>query len=91
MQKSLGKWKRICYYKGHIDEFTEKNASVKWLPMVPDLAIGEVKQASQAGIVGIRLTIHDQKNLGPIKFTDFSNWKTLKPKVDLYKVRAYIF
>lgn len=51
--------KRICYWKGSIMEFTNPNPAIKWIELMPDFAIGEVKDHYKAGIVGIRMSIHD--------------------------------
>lgn len=92
-KKKIGnKYERICYYRGHISEFLEKNASVTWLTMVPDLAIGDVTDPHKAGILGVRLSLHDIANDGPINWNDYPNWKAkMKKRPNVYKVRAFCF
>jgi hypothetical protein len=86
------KYERICYYRGCISEFMEKNASVTWVNMLPDLAIGDCKDPHKAGIIGIRLSLHDIKNEGPIQWNDFPKWKAkMRKRPNVYKVRAYTF
>lgn len=89
---SIGGWKRICFYKGTVEEFSDPNPPVRWLEMIPDEAIGEVEEPHLAGIVGIRLSLHDSHTHGKIEWTDNSNWKRrLRRRPGLIKVRAYIF
>lgn len=67
----LSGWKRVCFYRGHVKDFEKPEAEIKWLNMVPDLAIGDVKQAYKAGIIGIRLSINDVKNKGPLDWSKY--------------------
>lgn len=59
-------WKRVCYWKGDIKRFKEPNAKLQWLEMNPDLAIGEVKKPFLAGIIGVKMSIHDVSSNGAI-------------------------
>lgn len=60
--------------------------------MVPDLAEGDVKDPNKAGLVGIRMSVHDIDNDGPINWNDYPNWKKkMKKRPNCYKVRAYVF
>lgn len=60
--------------------------------MIPDLAIGEVKDTHKAGIIGVRLSLHDISNEGPINWMEYPNWKAkMKKRPNVYKVRAYTF
>jgi hypothetical protein len=40
-------------------DFTNPNPAIQWIELLPDFAIGEVKDHYKAGIVGIRMSIHD--------------------------------
>ncbi len=94
MQKfRVGGWKRICFYKAPIAEFMDMNASVEWIEMNPDLAIGEVKEHYKAGILGVRLSLWDvTNNGGPANWNNYPNWvEKLKKRPKIIKVRAYIF
>jgi len=42
-KSSIGKDKRICYWRGDIMQFTNPNPEIKWIEMIPDFAVGEVK------------------------------------------------
>ena len=60
--------------------------------MLPDLALGKVTEAHKAGLISIKLAIHDKTNSGPINFADFDAWKKPPPKrLSNFKVRAFIF
>jgi hypothetical protein len=70
----------ICYYKEDIEHFMDPNPSFRWISLIPDLAIGKVKDAHKGGIVSVKISIHDKTLNGPIKFTDFASWKKDPPK-----------
>lgn len=54
------KYYNICYYRGHVREFFDPNPTeIKWVQLQPDKAINEVKEPHKAGLVGIRLSVHD--------------------------------
>jgi hypothetical protein len=48
--------------------------------MEPDLSIGEVKEHYKAGIVGFKMSIHDQSKNGPIDWMDYPTWAKKIPK-----------
>lgn len=82
----------ISFTSLEISEFMEPNAQLKWLELQPDLAVGKVKEPHKAGIVSIKLAIHDKTKNGPIDFQQFDSWKKPPPKRPKnYKVRAYVF
>lgn len=83
--------KRICFWKGNIIQFTNPNPELRWLEMTPDLAIGEVKEFHKAGIVGLRLSIHDVTKNGPIDWNDYPQWakKQSKRGGQIIKVRCF--
>jgi len=68
---SVGKDKRICFWKGDIMEFTNPNPEIRWIELEPDLAVGEVKEHYKAGIVDIKLSIHDVTANGPIDWMNY--------------------
>jgi hypothetical protein len=76
----IGKEKRICYKRLNIMEFLNPNPELRWLELDPDLAIGEVKDHFKAGVVGIKLSIHDIENDGPINWLNFPQWSKRVPK-----------
>lgn len=69
-QKTMGKWKRVCFWKGPIKDYMDPNPKQKWIDLEPDLAIGKVKEHYKAGIVGIKFSIHDVTKDGPIDWAD---------------------
>lgn len=72
--------KRVCYWKGSINEFTNPNPEIRWLEMIPDFAIGEVKEHFKAGIIGIKFSIHDVTANGTIDWMDYPQWAKKIPK-----------
>ncbi len=72
--------KRICFWKGNIMEFTNPNPGLRWIELEPDLAIGECKLHHKAGMVGIKLSIHDVTKDGPIDWMDYPTWCQKIPK-----------
>jgi C2 domain len=76
----IGAEKRISFLRLNIMDFLNPNPELKWLELEPDLAIGEVKDHFRAGIVGIKLSIHDIENDGPINWLDFPQWSKRIPK-----------
>jgi hypothetical protein len=58
----------ISFTSLDIADFMDPNAPLKWLELSPDLSIGKVKEPHKAGIVSIKLTIHDKTKNGPIDF-----------------------
>jgi hypothetical protein len=61
-------------------DFINPNPEIRWLELEPDLAIGEIKDHFRAGIVGIKLSIHDIENDGPIDWLSFQQWAKKIPK-----------
>lgn len=60
--------------------------------MIPDLAIGKVTEAHKAGLISIKLSIHDKTANGPISFDKFDAWKKPPAKrLNVKKVRAFIY
>lgn len=84
--------KPICFWKGKVSEFTDPNPVYRWIPMKADLAIGEVKDAWEAGMISFKLSINNNTKDGYVDFMQQENWKRLPPKrYKSYLVRAYIY
>ena len=84
--------KAISYFKTDIEEFMNPNPQWKWFELTPDLAIGKVKEHYRAGIVSVKISIHDKTKDGPINFEQFDAWKKPPAKrLNVMKVRAFIF
>ena len=82
----------ICFFSADIETFNKPNPTWKWIELSPDLALGKVTDPAKAGIISVKLSIHDKTVGGPIKFEDFTAWKKPPPKrLDLRKVRVYLF
>lgn len=86
---TIGKDKRICFWKGQITEFMNPNPEIRWLEFEPDLAIGEVKEHYKAGIVGIKFAIHDVTANGPIDWEDYPAWKKPPKRPPNIKIRVF--
>lgn len=51
-----------------------------------------MKDHHKAGLISIKLAIHDKSKNGPIDFTQFNAWKKPPPKRPMnFKVRAFIY
>lgn len=82
----------ICYAQERIEEFLDPNPQLRWIELQPDLSIGKVKDHHKAGLISIKLAIHDKSKNGPVDFAQFSAWKKPPPKRPMnFKVRAYIY
>lgn len=65
---------------------------MKWLELVPDLSVGKIKEYHKAGLISVKLSIHDKTTDGSIDFAKYSAWRKPPPKRPTnFKIRAYIF
>jgi hypothetical protein len=88
--KSFGNEKRVCYWAGNITDFMNPNPQIKWIEMEPDLAIGTVTKREKAGIIGIKMAIHDVTANGPIDWEEYPAWSVpLRKRPKLLKVRVF--
>ena len=84
--------KPVCFYKAEIEEFRDPNPEWKWIQLNNDMSIGKVTEPHKAGMVSIKLSIHDRTIDGPINFEQFDAWK--KPplkRLNIKKARVYLF
>ena len=82
----------ISFFKADIDDFMNPNPKFQWVELVPDLSMGKITEPHKAGMISIKLSIHDTTANGPIVFEQFDAWKKPPPKrLNLMKVRAYVF
>jgi hypothetical protein len=82
----------ISYYKADIEDFMNPNPEIKWLQLTPDLSIGKIKDSYKAGIISLKISIHDKTKDGPINFKDHPTWAVEpKKRMGVKTVRAYIF
>lgn len=70
-----------------------KSPEIQWFEMNPDLSIGKVKDHYKAGIISVKISIHDKTAGGEINFSEIAAWKTVpRPKrIGVKKVRAYVY
>ena len=89
----LGGYKNICFWRGEARDFFEPNPEkITWVQLEPDRAINEVKEPHKAGLVGIRLSIHDVTQFGTIDWSSIAVWgKRMPRRPGNLKVRAYVF
>ena len=82
----------ICFYKGDVKDFLDPNPLLKWVSLTPDLAIGKVSETHKAGLLSLKLAIHNRSKYGEINFESHAAWKKPPPKrPSVVKVRAFIF
>ena len=63
----LGGVKNICYYRGRAADFLNSTPEdLTWVQLNPDKAINEVKEPHRAGLVGLKISIHDVTKNGTI-------------------------
>lgn len=73
-------------------DFTDPNPEIKWIEMEPDIAIGEVKEQHKAGIVGIKLSVHDVTANGAIDWMNYPTWaKKIPKRPPNIKVRVFVW
>ena len=73
-------------------DFTNPNPEIKWIEMEPDIAIGEVKEQHKAGIVGIKLSVHDVTENGEIDWMNYPTWaKKIPKRPSNIKVRVFVW
>jgi hypothetical protein len=69
-------------------EFTDPNPELRWLELEPDNAVGEVKEHYKAGIVGLRMSIHDGAT--PINWMNYKVWsQKIQKRPPLIKIRVF--
>jgi len=84
--------KQICFYQAEVEDFLDPNPEMIWLQMKCDLAVGKVTEAHKAGVISLKLSIHNKSKNGPIDFSKFEAWKKPPPKrLNVFKVRCYLF
>lgn len=82
----------VCFWRGKATEFVNRNPEFRWLPLTNDLAVGKIKDAHEAGMVQIKLTINPLKTNPELNFSQFPNWSMPIPKrFSSYTLRCFIF
>lgn len=82
----------ICYFIDSVDKYLDPNPKQIWVPFIPDLCVGRVKESYKAGFFSFKLSVHDVTQDGPIDFKSFPTWKKRIPKRSVpVKIRAYIY
>ena len=82
----------VCYWKGPVTDFLDKNPDYKWLTMKNDNAIGVVTNDYEAGLIQIKMTLVNKALEPNVNYAQFESWKMKPPKrLNSYKIRCYIF
>lgn len=82
----------ISYFKEDVEKFMDPNPDWLWIELLPDLSIGKVTDPQKAGIISVKLSIHDKTKDGPINFEQFNAWKKPPPKrLNVMKVRVFMY
>ena len=58
----------ICFWRGKAIEFSNPNAQFRWLPLLNDLAIGEVENSYEAGMIQIKMSLNNVTQNGKKDF-----------------------
>lgn len=81
----------ICYNRSSVKDWLDPDPkSMAWVQMKPDGAIGEVKDAYKAGLIGVRIAIADITN-EPFDWSKTIFGEKYQKRPKNMKVRAYIF
>lgn len=60
--------------------------------MNPDLAIGDVKKAYKAGVLGVKFSIHDETSNGEIEWKKYPAWSgKLSRRPPVIKIRVFVW
>ncbi len=83
----------ISYYKADVETFMNQSPEIQWFEMNPDLSIGKIKDHYKAGIISVKLSIHNKSEKGPFNFSDVPAWKAVPnaKRIGVKTVRAYIY
>ena len=82
----------ICYWRGHMTDFTNRNPKFQWFSFNIDKYYGKVKNDYDAGMVQIKMAINDLEKESPVDWRRFQAWKD-PPNIRLNacKIRCYIY
>lgn len=93
---------KICFYRESLLRFTKyqvyqdsalsaEQGPYQWLQFEPDLSVGKVQSAMQAGIFSMRLYVHDLSE-GPFNPDEQPAWQKQPPRsLNPYRMRAAIY
>ena len=81
----------VCYYRSSVRDFIDMDPKIKWLEFQPDLSLGAVTESHMAGLVGIRISIHDVTANGPADWKQGIWGQRVPRRPGNLKARAYIY
>jgi hypothetical protein len=70
----------VCYYRGKVSDFLDPEPEFKWFEFTNDMAVGEVEDSHKAGMVKLKISLHDVTMKGAIDFSKFDTWSRKIPK-----------
>ena len=82
----------VCFWKGKISDFADKNPKYRWLSLHNDQVIGKVDESYNAGMIQVKFSINDLQKNPKAKWNQYPAWRN-EPTLSLRKmiVRCYIF
>ena len=82
---------KVCFARILAKDLLDKDPVIKWIEFLPDPAIAAVKESHMAGLVGLRISIHDVTENGPYDWSK-GVWGARIPKrPGNLKARDYIY
>ena len=82
----------VCYHMGNASDFENPNPKYQWIALTNDMSIGKVTDEFDAGMISLKLSIHNKTTDGEIDFTKYDAWKKPPPKrLNSIKVRCHIY
>ena len=82
---------KVCFARILAKDLLDKDPVIKWIEFLPDPAIAAVKESHMAGLVGLRISIHDVTENGPYDWSK-GVWGARIPKrPGNLKARVYIY
>jgi hypothetical protein len=84
--------KTVCFWRGRVADFVNKNPEFQWLPLANDLAVGKVKEAYKAGLVQVKIAVNSLKNNPLVNWSQYPTWALPPPpRFSTYRLRCFIF
>jgi hypothetical protein len=83
----------VCFWRGECKDFADPNPPcMKWCALTNDESIGKVKNAYDAGMVSIKMSINHKTKNGSCDFTKYNAWRKPPPKrYSSYRIRCFVY
>ena len=82
--------KPICFFKEKATKFDDISANLNWYQFNPDLSAGKVKDKMKAGMLGLKLYIHDHEKYGQFDYNKFCEVK-IRDNQNINNLRCAIY